>query len=93
MMRGKMSDAQVAIAFDAAGRDVFAQVTGTNVGRQLAVVLDGEIHSAPVIRSAITEGNAMISGGSMTQDDAWETTILLEFPFEFPLHLLEEKTF
>jgi len=53
----------VSISFTPEGGDLFAQITRDNVGRQLAIFLDGEIISAPNINEAILGGTAIISGG------------------------------
>jgi preprotein translocase subunit SecD len=45
------------------GSSLFADYTTNNVGRQFAIVLDGTVVSAPVIRSAITNGQGQITGG------------------------------
>ncbi|MCD8494896.1 MAG: protein translocase subunit SecD [Candidatus Pacebacteria bacterium] len=52
----------VALTFDREGADLFAEITRNNVGRVLAIFLDGEIISAPVIQTAITGGEAIITG-------------------------------
>ena len=48
----------------------FARVTGNNVGRQLAIVLDNIVQSAPVINERIPSGDASITGGSFTVETA-----------------------
>lgn len=53
---------QVNLEFNSEGRKNFAQVTSENVGRRLAIVLDGTVYSAPVIQNAITQGTAQITG-------------------------------
>lgn len=53
----------VALQFNPEGSDLFAKITRENVGRRLAIFLDGEIKSVPVIREEITGGQASISGG------------------------------
>lgn len=53
----------VALQFDDEGADLFAKVTKENVGRRLAIFLDGNLKSMPVIREEITGGKASISGG------------------------------
>jgi len=53
----------VAITFNKEGGDLFASITRSNVGEQLAIFLDGERISAPRINEAITGGTAIISGG------------------------------
>jgi len=53
----------VGITFNDEGSDLFAKITRENVGRNLAIFLDSEFKSAPVIREEITGGKAQISGG------------------------------
>jgi hypothetical protein len=62
---------QVTLRFTQHGRETFARVTHANVGRRLAIVLDGRVHSAPVVRTAITGGSAVISG-AMSSAEAEE---------------------
>ena len=52
----------ISLRFNARGAAAFADVTGKNVGRRLAIVLDDRVYSAPNIREAITGGQAEISG-------------------------------
>ncbi|MDD5725689.1 MAG: hypothetical protein PHX28_06070, partial [Candidatus Omnitrophica bacterium] len=52
----------VALQFNAAGAKKFSQVTADNVGKRLAIVLDGKVQSAPRIREAIPSGEAVITG-------------------------------
>jgi len=56
--RGKVL---VSLAFDAQGTKDFAELTTKNKGRRLAIVLDGNVYSAPVLMVAITDGRAQIS--------------------------------
>ena len=52
----------VSLSFDSIGAEKFAKITRRNVGRNMAIVLDDKVQSAPVIREAITGGEASISG-------------------------------
>ncbi|MEO1329998.1 MAG: protein translocase subunit SecD [Pseudomonadota bacterium] len=52
----------VTIRFDASGARAFARITRGNVGRRFAMVLDGEVLSAPEIRTPIVDGSAIITG-------------------------------
>jgi preprotein translocase subunit SecD len=61
--------ALVGLEFTSEGSDLFAKITGENIGKPLAVVLDGSILSAPVIQSEITGGKAQITG-SFTPEEA-----------------------
>jgi preprotein translocase subunit SecD len=53
---------QITLLFDAEGTRKFAQLTQQNIGRRIAIFLDGEIISAPTVQSAITDGRAVITG-------------------------------
>jgi len=59
----------VAIQFNKEGADLFAQITRENVGKTVAIYLDGAPVSNPVVQEEITGGEAVISG-SMTPDEA-----------------------
>lgn len=54
---------QVSLKFNDEGRKLFADITGRNVGKQVAIFLDGEPISIPMVNEAITTGDAVISGG------------------------------
>ncbi len=55
----------VSMDFDAKGAKIFGELTGANIGRYMAIVLDDEVNSAPVIQSKISGGSARITlGGS-----------------------------
>ncbi|MFN4227615.1 MAG: protein translocase subunit SecD [Candidatus Ratteibacteria bacterium] len=66
----------VNLVLDKEGAKIFEEVTGKNVGKRLAIVLDGVIKSAPQIRERIPEGKAVITG-KFTMDEARELAIVL----------------
>jgi protein-export membrane protein SecD len=53
---------QIALQFDAEGTKLFSDITTRNIGKRIAIFLDGEILSAPTVNTAITDGRAIISG-------------------------------
>jgi preprotein translocase subunit SecD len=59
----------VGLEFTPEGSDLFAKITKANVGKPLAVILDGQVLSAPVIQGEITGGKAQITG-SYSADQA-----------------------
>jgi preprotein translocase subunit SecD len=61
--------AMVGITFNSEGRDLFSKITTEHKGEVLAIFLDGQVISSPVIRDAITDGKAVISG-TFTPDEA-----------------------
>ena len=75
------------------GRADFARVSGANVGRQLAIVLDGVVQTAPVIRDRITGGTASITGGSFDVNVAKDIAIVLRAgALPRAVKVLEERT-
>lgn len=82
----------VSFRFDSLGGRKFGEATRDNVGRRFAIVLDGEIISAPVIRSYIPGGNGIISG-SFTVQSATDLSLLLRSgALPAPLTVLEERS-
>jgi preprotein translocase subunit SecD len=82
----------VSISFNGRGARIFEQVTGDSVGRRLAIVLDGNVSSAPVIRERIGGGQAVISG-NFTLDEARDLAIVLRAgALPAPVVIAEERT-
>ena len=82
----------VALQFNAAGAKKFAQVTADNVGKRLAIVLDGKVQSAPRIREAIPSGEAVITGRFDAQVAQDLALILRVGALPAPMHIEEERT-
>jgi len=86
------SEPYVSVDFNASGARAFAEVTDVNVGKRLAIVLDGNVHSAPQIRERIPSGRAQITGGFST-DEATDLAIVLRAgALPAPVQVLEERT-
>ena len=86
------SEPYVSVDFNAAGARAFSEVTDANVGKRLAIVLDGNVHSAPQIRERIPSGRAQITGG-FTTDEATDLAIVLRAgALPAPVQVLEERT-
>ncbi len=82
----------VSLSFDARGARLFGRITESNVGRKLAIVLDNNVYSAPVIQEKITGGRAQITG-QFTTDDAKDLAIVLRAgALPAPVKILEERT-
>jgi protein-export membrane protein SecD len=70
----------------------FADLTGANVGRHLAIVLDNRVQSAPNIRERIPRGTGSITG-SFTEEEAQNLSIVLRSgALPAPVHVVEERT-
>ena len=88
----QMGEPYVSLSFDARGARVFERITGDNVGKRLAIVLDDKVYSAPVIRDKISGGKAQITG-AFTMDDAKDLAIVLRAgALPAPVKILEERT-
>lgn len=78
--------------FDEAGARRFAEITTQNVGRPFAIVLDGRILSAPVIREPITGGAGQISGRFSVAEAGVLSALLRAGALPAPLKVIEERS-
>ena len=84
---------QVGIEFDAEGAKIFERITTASVGRQLAIILDGELYTAPRINEPISGGRCQISrSGGFPLDEAQRLASVLENPLQAPVHVMEART-
>ena len=84
VVRGNLGEPQIDFTLNSDGAALFGDITRENVGRQLAIVLDGELYSAPVIRSPIETGRGVIEG-RFDLREAFELANVLENPLKAPL--------
>jgi preprotein translocase subunit SecD len=87
-----MNGPVVSLEFNPEGAKQFAAVTEANIQRQLAIVLDGVVQSAPVIRSRIPDGHAIIEGNFSPEDAKFLKTVLQAGALPAPLEIIEERT-
>jgi len=82
----------VSITFDKKGARLFERVTAENVNKRLAIVLDNNVYSAPVIQEKIAGGQARITG-SFTAEEARDLAIVLRAgALPAPVTVIEERT-
>jgi SecD/SecF fusion protein len=81
----------VQLRFDGEGAKIFGDITEKSKGYRFAIVLDGVIQSAPVIRDAIYGGNAQITG-RFTEQEARGLASVLENPLQTPVSIEEERS-
>lgn len=82
----------VSLSFDARGARLFEQITGQNIKKRLAIVLDKKVSSAPVIQDKISGGRAQITG-RFTADEARDLAIILRAgALPAPVKMIEERT-
>ena len=91
-MNNQTNETVVSFTLDRVGAKRFGKATSSNIGRQLAIVLDGKIISAPVIRDTIASGNGQISGGFTFQSATDLALLLRSGALPAPLNIIEERT-
>ncbi|WP_026944588.1 protein translocase subunit SecD [Helicobacter rodentium] len=77
---------------NAQGGKIFGDFSGKNVGNRMAVVLDGKVYSAPVIRERIGGGSGQISGGFSVQEASDIAIALRSGALPAPITLLEKRS-
>lgn len=82
----------VQIEFNSAGEAHFAQVSGDNVGKRLAIILDNSVYSAPVIQTKITGGSAIITGNFSEAEAKNLAIVLRSGALPATITVLEERT-
>ena len=86
------SEPYVSVEFNAAGAKAFGDLTDANVGRRLAIVLDGNVHSAPQIRERIPSGRARSPAASRLEEATDLAIVLRAGALPAPVQILEERT-
>ncbi len=91
-IQNQNNEPTVSFTLDRLGSQKFGRATTDNVGNRLAIVLDGEIVSAPNINEPITSGNGMISGNFSFQEATDLALLLRSGALPTPLLVVEERT-
>ncbi|WP_428073740.1 protein translocase subunit SecD [Candidatus Avelusimicrobium aviculae] len=90
-MYGENGYPEVAFSFNAEGSKKFGKLTGANIGKRLAIVLDNTVQSAPTVQSRITKDGRI--SGTFTLDEARQLTIVLKAgALPAPVKIIEKKT-
>jgi preprotein translocase subunit SecD len=89
---GQFNDSYVSITFDSKGGQEFERITGENVKKRMAVVLDNNIYSAPVIQERISGGRAQITGSFTTQEANDLAIVLRAGALPAPLKIVQDLT-
>jgi len=88
----RFGDPHVSLKFNSQGALDFDRITSENVRKRLAIVLDGVVHSAPVIEERISGGQAVIRG-NFSMEEARDLAIVLRAgALPAPVNILEERT-
>jgi preprotein translocase subunit SecD len=87
-----MGKFQVSLTLNDEGSRIFARVTGANIGKRLAIILDNKVFLAPTLQTKITGGRARITGMD-TMDEAKDLGIVLKAgALPAPVEIIEERT-
>ncbi len=88
----KFNEPGVGLEFNSEGAKKFARITGENVGRRLAIILDGKVQSAPRINEPIPSGQASITGRFTIEQAKDLSTVLRVGALPAPMSIEEERT-
>src|SRR3989344_5916384 len=88
----QFNEPYVSLTFDSVGARLFEEITAQNVNKRMAIILDGNVYSAPVIREKISGGRAQISG-SFTYETATDLAIVLRAgALPAPVNIIQNVT-
>jgi preprotein translocase subunit SecD len=88
----RYNEPYVSLTFDSRGARLFEHITGENIKKRLAIVLDNKVYSAPVIQDKIAGGRAQITG-RFAMDEARDLAIVLRAgALPAPVKIMEERT-
>lgn len=89
---GLANTPSVSITFTSKGKEKFAQATSQNIGKRISIELDGKLISSPTVQTAITDGQAVVTG-DFSIDQAKMLAIQLNAgALPIPIKLIEERT-
>ena len=89
---GQNNQVEVSLQMNSEGAKAWKRLTGENIGKQVAIVLDNYVYSYPVVNDEIPNGRSSISGGGMTIEEAQDlANILKAGKLPAPARILEEQ--
>ena len=91
-MDNQANQTVVSFTLDRVGAKRFGKATRSGIGKRLAIILDGKIISAPVVRDAIVSGSGQISGNFTFQSATDLSLLLRSGALPAPLNIIEERT-
>src|SRR5690606_34855941 len=85
-------ETEVLFELDRAGGRQFERITAANIGEQIAIILDNQVHSAPVVQSRIGSRGRITMGGASLEQAQDLALVLRAGALPAPLEILEERT-
>ncbi|NTV93003.1 MAG: protein translocase subunit SecD, partial [Chlorobiaceae bacterium] len=83
---------EVMMSMNSDGTGKWARITGANIGKRIAIVLDGAVYSAPVVQSKIPNGNSVINGIESLEEAKDLEIVLKAGALPAPVRIIEERT-
>jgi len=83
---------EVLMSMNSEGTSKWARITGSNIGKRIAIVLDGAVYSAPVVQSKIPNGNSVINGIQSLEEAKDLEIVLKAGALPAPVRIVEERT-
>ena len=83
---------EVMMSMNSDGTGKWARITGANIGKRIAIVLDGAVYSAPVVQSKIPNGNSVINGIESLEEAKDREIVLKAGALPAPVRIMEERT-
>lgn len=87
-----LSEPEVSLKFDDEGTALFAEITKKNIGKRVAIYLDGEILTAPTVQSEILNGEAVVSGSYTVEEAKTLVKRLNEGALPVPISLVSQQS-
>jgi preprotein translocase subunit SecD len=73
------------------GGERWAQITGANIGKRIAIILDGRVYSAPTVQNKITGGSSQITGATSPEEANLLAVVLKAGALKAPVKIIEER--
>ena len=83
---------EVLMSMNSEGTSKWARITGANIGKRIAIVLDGAVYSAPVVQSKIPNGNSVINGIESLEEAKDLEIVLKAGALPAPVRITEERS-
>jgi SecD/SecF fusion protein len=83
---------EVTMTMNSEGTSKWARITGSNIGKRIAIVLDGAVYSAPVVQAKITGGSSVINGIESLEEAKDLEIVLKAGALPAPVRIIEERT-
>lgn len=81
----------VSMSMNSDGAERWARITGANIKKQVAIILDGRVYSAPTVQNKITGGNSQITGMADIEEAKYLATTLKAGALKAPVKIIEER--